>query len=146
MAGEIGGDLAGDVGDGGEYVMRSSVRCIGRWIGVFVGICFDGSRLSGSNIFALAVEVSFDGSDGLREFFSDEFGCEAWPSGEVAMGDGFDPGRWDRASTGGVQVGDQVDLCRCMVGTVCMVLRIREDPRWLSRLRLCWSWLEGHFS
>jgi hypothetical protein len=89
--------------------------------------------------------VSFDGSYGLREFFADKFGCEAWPSGEVAIVDGFDPGRWDRASTGGVQVGDQVGLCGCMVGTVCMVLRMREDPRWLSRLRLCWSWLEEHF-
>jgi hypothetical protein len=83
-------------------------------------------------MFALAVEVPFDGSDGLWEFFSDEYGCEAWPSGEVAIVDGFDPGRWDRASTGGVQVGDQVGLCRCMVGTVCMVLRMREGPRWLS--------------
>ena len=89
--------------------------------------------------------MSFDGSDGLREFFSDEFGCEAWPSGKVAIVDGFDPGQWDRASTGGMQVGDQVGLCRCMVGTVCVVLRMREGPRWLSRLRLCWSWLEGHF-
>jgi hypothetical protein len=66
--------------------------------------------------------VPFDGSDGLREFFSDEFGCETWPSGEVAIVNGFDPDRWDRASTGGVQVAEQVGLCRCIVGTVCMVL------------------------
>jgi hypothetical protein len=45
LAGKIGGDLAGDVGDSGKFVMGLMVQCVGRWVGVLVSIRGDGSRL-----------------------------------------------------------------------------------------------------
>jgi hypothetical protein len=57
--------------------------------------------------------------------------------------DGLYPSRGHGATAGGMQVGYQVCLVRCMVCTVGVVMCVRKGPRWI---RLRWSGLsEGNF-
>jgi hypothetical protein len=88
------------------------------WIGVLVSVRVACGSLGGTSILLLVVEMSFDGGNGFGEFIFDELGGEARPHGKISVLDGLYPSRGHGATAGGMQVGYQVGLVRCMVCTV----------------------------